>query len=86
MLQLDPHREIVAINFERNVDILLVQIRVCPIIKVPDSTTGQDKASNRVRIARPASEPISQVDGAQFVLVSSVDAIVAHGRERDHIG
>jgi hypothetical protein len=78
LLELDPHGEVVAIDVERYIDILRVQIRTGRIMKAPDFATGQDQATNGVCIARSAFKPISQVDGAQFVFVGSIDAIVAH--------
>jgi hypothetical protein len=55
-------------------------------VKAPDFATDQDQATNGVWIARSAFKPISQVNGAQFVLVSSFQPIVAHGHEGNPIG
>ena len=64
ILELDLHGKIVAINIERDVDILRVQIRMGRIVKAPDFATGQDQATNGVRITRPAFEPIPEVNRA----------------------
>ena len=40
--ELNPHGKVVAINIERNVDILGMQIRTGRIVKAPDFATCQD--------------------------------------------
>jgi hypothetical protein len=40
ILELDPNREIVAIDVERDVDILGVQMRAGRIVEAPDFATG----------------------------------------------
>ena len=53
--------KIVAIDVERDVDVLGVQIRAGRIVKVGDFVASQDEATNRVCIACPAFEPIAEV-------------------------
>ena len=55
-------------------------------MKAPDFATSQDEATNCVRIARSAFEAVPNIDCAQFILVSSVDATVARCDEGDLIG
>jgi hypothetical protein len=86
ILELDPYGEVVAIDVERDLDILRVQIRTGWIMEAPNFAARQDQATNGVWIARSAFEPISQVDGAQFVFVGSFQPIVAHGHEGNPIG
>lgn len=55
-------------------------------MKSPDFATSQDEATNGVRITRPAFKPVPKMDRAEFILVSSVDAVVAHRDEANLIG
>jgi hypothetical protein len=86
ILELDSQGEIVAVDVQRDVDVLRVQIGTGWITKTRDFSTGQDQATNGVRIARSAFQAVPQVDCAQFVLVGPFDAIVAHRDEGDLIG
>jgi hypothetical protein len=51
ILELDPDREIVAINIERDLNILRVQIRTGGIVKALDLAASQDEPTNGVCIA-----------------------------------
>jgi hypothetical protein len=62
ILELDLHGKIVAINIERDVDILGMQIWTGRIAKASDLPASQDEPTNGVCIARPAFEPIPEVD------------------------
>jgi hypothetical protein len=86
ILELDSDREIVAIDVERDVDILWVQLPTGRIMKAPDFSTCQDEATNVVSITRSTFQTVPEVDCAEFILVSSVDAIVAHRDEANLIG
>jgi hypothetical protein len=52
ILDFDPHREIVAINIERDVHVLWVQIGTGRIVVAPDFANSQDQPTNGVWIAR----------------------------------
>ena len=86
IFELDPHRKIVAIDVERDVDILRVQIGSGRITEAPNFTTGQNQPTNGVWIAGSAVEPIPQMDGAEFVFVGSFLSVLAHRYQRDLIG
>ena len=86
ILQLDPHGEIEPVDIERDVHVLGVQIQTGRIVKASDFAPGEDKPTNGVRITRPAFQPIPKMDRAEFILVRSVDAIVAHRDEANLIG
>jgi hypothetical protein len=60
ILELDPDREIVAVNIERNIDILQVQVWTSRIVKAPNLATGQDEVTNSFCIARPALKADSE--------------------------
>jgi hypothetical protein len=81
ILEFDPHGEIVAINVEGDVDVLRVQIWAFRIVKAGDFAASQDEPTNGLGISQPALNPIAKVDCAEFVLVGSLDAIVAHSDE-----
>jgi hypothetical protein len=85
ILENDPDREIVAINIERDLDVLGVQIWTGWIVKSPDFAACRDQATNGVCIARSVFEAVPKMDRAEFILVRSVDAIVAHRNEGDLI-
>jgi len=84
-LDIDSHGEIVAIDVERDLDVLRVQIRTGWIMKAADLAACEDEASNGAGIARSAFEPIANVDCAQFVFIGPLDAIIAYGDEGDPI-
>jgi hypothetical protein len=86
ILEVNPDREVVAIDVERDIDILRVQVWTSRIVKAPNLATGQDEAANSVPIAPSAFEPIPQVDCTEFVFVGSHQPVVAHSDKRDLIG
>lgn len=86
ILEIDPDGEIEPVDIERDVHVLWVQIRSRRIVETPDFATGQDQPTNGVWISRPSFEPVPKVDCAEFILVRSVDAIVAHRDKGDLIG
>jgi hypothetical protein len=73
-------------DVERDVHVLGMQIGTGRIMKAHDFATCQDEATNCVRVARSAFEAVPNMDCAQFILVRSVDAIVAHRDEAHLIG
>src|SRR6516165_3735491 len=81
--EIDPDGEIIAVDVERDVDILGVQIWTAGIVKALRLAAGQDNPPDRVCITLPAFEPVAQVNRAQLVLVGSLDAIAAHGNKGD---
>lgn len=86
ILQHDPHGEIVTIDVEGDVDVLGVQIRAGRITKPLDLAASQDEPTNGVCITRLAFQPIPEMNGAEFVLVSSFQSVLAHCDKRDLIG
>jgi len=86
LLELDSDREIEPVEVERDFDVFWVQIRTGRIVKTRDFATGQDQSTNSLWITRPAFKPVAKVDGAEFILARSVDAIVAQRDEGDLIG
>ena len=86
ILELDPHRETVAIHIERDVNVLGVEIRTGWIVKAPHFATGQNQPTNGIGITQPPFKPISKMDRAQFVLVRSLQPVLARGNQRDMIG
>jgi hypothetical protein len=77
ILELDPDREIVAVDIKSDIHVLRMQIRTGRIVEASDFATGQYETTNGVTVARPAFKPIPKVDCAEFVFVGSIDAIVA---------
>ena len=75
ILEIGPHREIVPIDVERDLNILRMQIRTGRIVKAPDFATGQDQQTNVVRITGPAFQPVPEVNRAEFVFVGSFQSI-----------
>lgn len=63
-----------------------VQERTGWFMKTPDFATGQDEAMDGIWIARPAFKPVAKMDRAKFVLVISLQPIVAHRDKGDLIG
>jgi len=63
-----------------------VRERPSRVLKTGDLTTRQDQPSNRLWIAQPAFQSISQMDRAKLVLVGSPAAVITHRDERDLIG
>jgi hypothetical protein len=55
-------------------------------MKASDFAACEDETTNGVWIARSAFQTVPKVDCAQFILVGSPDAVVAHGDEDDLIG
>jgi hypothetical protein len=55
-------------------------------MEAPNFSTAQDQPTNSIWITRPAFEPISQVDCAEFVFIGSLQSIFAHRDKRDLIG
>jgi len=64
ILELDSDREIIAIDIECDIDIFGMQIRTRGIVKPPDFATGQDKATNGLRITRSAFQAVPKVNRA----------------------
>jgi hypothetical protein len=64
ILELDPHGEIVAIDIERDVDILRMQIRSGRIMKAPDFAAREDQATNGVGITRSSLGAVPKMDRA----------------------
>jgi hypothetical protein len=85
-LDLDPDREIVPIDIERDLDSLRVQVRAGRIVKARNLATHQDEPPHRLSIVRPAVQPISEMDSADLVPIGALAGVVAHRDERDLIG
>jgi hypothetical protein len=62
ILEFDPDREIVAIDVERDVDVLGVQIRTGRIVKAFDFAACKDESPNGVCITRSALRGLSYRD------------------------
>ena len=86
ILELDPHRETVAINIEPDVNVLGVQIRTGWIVKAPHFATGQNQPTNGIGITQPPFKPISKVNRAEFVFIGSFQSVLPHRNERYLIG
>ena len=86
ILELDPDREIVAVDIKSDIHVLRMQIRTGWVVEVSDFATGQNEPTNGVWITRPAFKPVVKVDGAEFVFVGSLQPIIAHSDEGDLIG
>lgn len=67
ILDQDSDSENVAIEVEGNLDILPVQVRPSRVVKTGCLATAQNKSTNRLGIARPAFQPITEVDRADLL-------------------
>src|SRR5581483_12524300 len=68
VLDQHPDREIVAIDVERDFDIVRTQIGPRRVVEAQDLTARLDEAAHGVAIARAGLKPIAQVNGADLIL------------------
>ena len=83
IVDIDPDRKVIAIDIERYLHVLWMQIRTGRIMKASDFAAGQDDTTNSVSVAEPTIEAVPKVQRTQFVLISAVEAIIAWP-ERSH--
>ena len=78
ILDLRPDREIVAVDVERDLDILRMQMWPGWIVEPGHLSPGQDQPLYCPPIARSAFETITQMDRADFILVGALQTFLAH--------